>query len=271
MINWKPCRAKCDQGRYVIETYPAKYDVPVCPVCGGLGAESDDSYLALQIKKVREARFAHCPFDSREHFLFPPPPYLRLRALHEMLSALRTMQTYLGESLNTDCYAAVLVDGLLRDRIHGTNSEINDNLAAWRGGQVARPANEVLWHPMALAIDGRLDQAEAGLKSILHNDGPTSVETLLHVARFYVEYRRDWLTALKYLELARERFPAAAEVHMELVSAYDALHREAEMRLSFMDALDCPDIQDHPQLLRARRLIADRLGRSPLQLVRNEK
>lgn len=258
MIVTRPCRAKCDNGMYIIKSYPLDCDLPVCPVCGGLGEETDNAYLAHQVRRLRQARFAYCPFDSREHFLFPPPPYLRLQALHEMQSALRAMVGFIGSAIKGDCYAAVLHAKIMEPCIESARLEMADELATWQSGQIKRPENETLWHPIGLAIDGRLDQAEAGLKSILHNDGPPSVETLLYVAHFYVEYRRDWLQALKYLEEARESYPRCAEVHLELVAAYDALHREAETRLSMMDALDCPDAEDFPTLVAARRQVAER-------------
>jgi hypothetical protein len=276
MTEWKPCRAKCDRGRYLVAGRRESGDVPVCPRCGGLGLEADDSAFLRGVAEVREARFDHCPYEKHEDMISQPPAYLRLHALYELMGALERLETAAGASVSEDCFLRDLLAvrdsrGPLYELVVRTRQQMADDLATWHDDpEIRRPANRALWPLISLAISGRLDEAERGLRDQTDWPNTPSAETLLCVARFFSEFRRDWLSTLPFLKEARRVEPGCGEIHLELVSAYAALGRQPEMELSFMDAMDCPDIQQHPQLVRARRLIAIRQGRAPLKLVDND-
>lgn len=268
MTNWQRCTLNCRHGRHVLPNFPAEYDLPVCPRCGGLGCEVDEAFFRKHVMLIRAARFAYCPFEQAEHYQFPPPACLRRRALRQMAKSVTALLERYGHELDAGSYAVKLRDDLLPTAIELTTGEMEIEAAELRA-QAAPDDDDVavsIRAALTLVAEGRLNEAQRAI-CYFADDPEAEFLDLLRAAAFFSEYRRDWRRAIPYLERAKELEPDAAEVHLQLLMGYTALHRHEEARLAALDTSRCPGLRDQPLLQRARRHLAEQSGVSPLRLV----
>lgn len=228
------------------------YGVPVCGGCGGTGVGSSDPDFKQRATEIMDLRFAYCPVtDPAQDPCGPLPSCLLLQRLEALKSAIVNMyEKYGRKSADDKSYAKQVVDGGLDARIERHRRDMEEDVARVRrrlskAGEEAAPIEAI-----ALALEGKLDEAEACFMSLV-GQSPVSSEIQHGVGGFFLAFRRDADKALPYLRKSCELLPSKALHFWQAAQLLTRLDREPEAMALMARARNCPDFDKLPDDLRA--------------------
>jgi hypothetical protein len=254
MKVWEPCPLNCKDG-VLMDPEAAEFgDIPLCPLCGGLGVVTDDRRFRDLVRRIRELRLEFCPIDFNETGVVPPPPCIRLIALKRLRRAVARLSREFGDGLT--CLANQLISERHLDRnIRRAQKRMDEDVAGWSNPAHARvlPQPE-LREAMALAAAGSICRARKMFRE-LTDEHPDGSDFWLYRARFLMIFLRDFRGALKCLKEAAVKAPGRAQIHLDMARALAGLGRKRESTLAIIDASRCPDADGNAELEQFRPAI----------------